>query len=702
MGVVFTTLAAVCLLAGGAKAADFTISFDQAVINTGGVTPSQLPGVNRNDGGPAERSDVVRLSGTVSDEGVVAIPGDGVSFKSQDRGIWPAASFYTIDWRSPGGFNGTFDHSTGKLILSGDLEQTITQLSNRCSTGPIPVTLSTEGSTINSSGERFTGGLDGDGALVGEWNWNIAQFNPTGPDCTAPALHCLAKADLASKSGDIALATSTRLGSGAPSMLPCIRNLRLNEIVYSNDGRITISRPDGTHRRTLTNGGRTIDPAAKGDDEPALSRDGNLVAFVRNGSPRHPGGDSLRLIDIRGDELLTLAESGAGETRFRDPVFDPDGLHIFHVRTGPDQGVIRTELNGAGATDVAGGIPDSLDLRFTDIDLSPDGETLLVGMEGFRAGDGHPIARIYEVRLSTGKAILLQEDASHGAFSPDGERIVFESKRDGIGLGCPEGRCSADRRLYSMDADGSDARRIFPEEGRRDEISPDFSPDGNRISFTSDRSGQWQVHIARPDGECLDLLTSGNLANYSASWGYMFESERPFPDCGETIREPGKDTGPTVRTRSVCGKYPVSYPRGAGTFFRKAIRYRGAVVEFRGRPRSKGFTSAALLSGGRITSIEFRSKKAHGDPFPARKYLRVVDQLRSSRDPGQPAGVMPAARMGRNAVTYNRRLLGFHGNHTLAETARRFGQNRRSVFYQLKAARQYRKLGVKPIACPGS
>jgi hypothetical protein len=740
---------------GPASAADFTISFDGAGIVTGSVAPTQEPGENYLDDVASPPSDVVNLKGTVTDEGLVSIPAGGVRFDQQTRGVgdYPHVWPYTIEWRSPAGFTGTFDEATGELNLTGSLEQTVTQLSNSCTTGPIPVSLSTETTAANISGSRFTEGLDGDGALVGKWAASTAE--PAGPDCVPSVLACEPKSDLAGSVGTIALSTEPRRLIGPPSITRCEMrtSLALNEIVYSHEGRITVSAPSGERLKELTHPGVFFNFATeRGDDQPSLSPDGSMVAFVRKASVYYPDGSGIAILDRDSSQIHVLDSSDDCSSGFRDPVFDRDGTHLFYVRTGEHPAVIRSETNGANPINVAERIPELAGLELSDIDLSPDEEHLLVGMEGFSDRDGHPIARIYKVDLTTGRATLLQTDASQGAWSPNGKEIVFESKRDRIGAGCEKGYCHAQTRLFSMNAKGGAVKRVFPKRGSRNELNPDFSPDGTRITFTGDRGGSNQIYIAEPDGSCLGQLTNGNLSNYTASWGHQFQSEGVPPACGNrkpkprielkkvtdppihglprlwlgpsyqgnSIYAPGEFNGHSdldysaclrfswkgcghpvnVVTYNVCGSYPGKYPSYATSFFAGAVRYRGAVVEFYGPPgKGKRASTAVVFTGGRIVYIDFYSPSPYGTPRPLKWYFPVIDRLRPLWQTDRPKGKLPPARMGVNALAYYRKMLRYSRGHSIPETARRFKQNKRSARYSVKAASRYVKLKIKGIEC---
>ena len=91
-------------------------------------------------------------------------------------------------------------------------------------------------------------------------------------------------------------------------------------------------------------------------------------------------------------------------------------------------------------------------------------------------------------------------DPSH---DPTGDRIVFSSTRSGH------------RNLWTARQDGTEARPLTS--GAASDHHPVFSPDGRRIAFVSDRGGQWGIWVANADGGAPKLLTPAIVFD-SISW----------------------------------------------------------------------------------------------------------------------------------------------------------------------------------------
>ncbi len=89
-------------------------------------------------------------------------------------------------------------------------------------------------------------------------------------------------------------------------------------------------------------------------------------------------------------------------------------------------------------------------------------------------------------------------------FSPDGSKIAFVSDRDG------------NREIYVMDADGSNQSNLTRSSG--DDWDPTWSPDGEYLAFSSFRDGDWDIYICKADGSNVTQLTTMDSAERAPSW----------------------------------------------------------------------------------------------------------------------------------------------------------------------------------------
>jgi Tol biopolymer transport system component len=87
------------------------------------------------------------------------------------------------------------------------------------------------------------------------------------------------------------------------------------------------------------------------------------------------------------------------------------------------------------------------------------------------------------------------------ALSPAGDRLVFTSSRSGS------------RLVWSARPDGSDARPLTS--GNVNDERPEFSPDGHQVAFISDRSGRRAIWVVEADGgqprKVVDADTTGGI-----------------------------------------------------------------------------------------------------------------------------------------------------------------------------------------------
>jgi TolB protein len=182
---------------------------------------------------------------------------------------------------------------------------------------------------------------------------------------------------------------------------------------------------------------------------------------------------------------------------------------------------------------------------------SPDGTQIVFASD--RTGDWE----IYLLRIGEATARRLTSAPgrdAHPTFSPDGKTIAFQSPREG-----------EHTNLYLMNLDGSNQRRITSHEGfagvpvfspdgkqiayqwttdmkdyqgwrimmsapaagaptrpltdgKANDQVPNWSPDGKRLVFFSDRTGVNQLYTMAPSGEEVRRLTSGPADDRTAAY----------------------------------------------------------------------------------------------------------------------------------------------------------------------------------------
>ena len=85
------------------------------------------------------------------------------------------------------------------------------------------------------------------------------------------------------------------------------------------------------------------------------------------------------------------------------------------------------------------------------------------------------------------------------AWSPNGKKIVFQRDFDPI-------RGQGDYDILTMRADGTRERNLTNSPGVQ-EFDADWSPDGRRIAFVSERDGDGEIYTMKPDGSRVRQLT---------------------------------------------------------------------------------------------------------------------------------------------------------------------------------------------------
>jgi TolB protein len=241
------------------------------------------------------------------------------------------------------------------------------------------------------------------------------------------------------------------------------------------------------------------------EEQSSWSPDGRWFAFKRR--------DAVYVAPWDGSvPPRPLTKPNDGLTNNTQPAWSPDGARILFRTNRADPSV---NVGDVWVMDVATGEPNAEPLVVRPGDeryptFSPDGTRLL-----FRGdGDGLPNSDDEEIYVADadGRGITALTDDAHldsaPAWSPDGTRIAWESRRDGGG----------DREIFVMDADGTDVMQLT-DNAVHDE-GPAWSPDGRLITFTRSAAevDPGDVWVMGADGSNPVQLTDTPVIEESPDW----------------------------------------------------------------------------------------------------------------------------------------------------------------------------------------
>jgi hypothetical protein len=233
------------------------------------------------------------------------------------------------------------------------------------------------------------------------------------------------------------------------------------ELVYSMAGSLWRQRIGETHAREITHG-------AGYDYQPDWSPDGKRIVFARYDGT----GVGLREVELASGRESALT---SGKDVDLEPRISPDGRWLAFVSTA---GSGHFELKLAALA------PGRLGAVRT-----------LVG------GRKSAVPRYYYSPF---------DHAISPAWTPDGKRIVFVSNRE-VAYGTGD--------LWSVAVEGEgEARRILGEETTW-RATPSVAPDGRRLLFSSYHGRQWhQLWLTTLDGAAPLPLTFGERDVVQARW----------------------------------------------------------------------------------------------------------------------------------------------------------------------------------------
>ncbi len=200
--------------------------------------------------------------------------------------------------------------------------------------------------------------------------------------------------------------------------------------------------------------------------------------------------------------------------------WSPDGTHLLYT---DESRVFVADLTGGQPQVVDTGCAATQDFRpntchsDSDVTFSQDGRKV-VFLRFLTDDAGLDASAIVTMDLLTGRISVLNATSPDGganpAWAPDGRRIVFGryGEKDSGGPVPP-----TNDALFVIDADGGNLHQLTP--ATLAALSPEWSPDGDRIVFVSEDSQRehQDVYTVRPDGSDVRRLTDDG-GSRSPSW----------------------------------------------------------------------------------------------------------------------------------------------------------------------------------------
>jgi eukaryotic-like serine/threonine-protein kinase len=284
--------------------------------------------------------------------------------------------------------------------------------------------------------------------------------------------------------------------------------------------------------------------------------DSKGIIFMRKDSPEHPAGLFLLMLETRERRRLTSPPPGSlGDSA---PALSPDGSRlVFSRMTGVGPGdlylaALNTDFSaaaepqritffnwrGAGAAWTSNGraIVFSQDNKLWRIKFSRWGHTpgKPEQIESLGNGGTSPVISRHGRHLAyvsnyggplniwrlsipgsskgEGKTAAASADlipSTRGEFapqySPDGKKIAFESDRTG------------NLEIWTCESDGSKCNQLTSLGAQATGV-PHWSPDSERLAFYSRPEGKAQIYVINAEGGAAERLTHDSWENFFAVW----------------------------------------------------------------------------------------------------------------------------------------------------------------------------------------
>lgn len=233
---------------------------------------------------------------------------------------------------------------------------------------------------------------------------------------------------------------------------------------------------------------------------PTYSADGAKILFT---SLAEDGSGELRLMDTNTKQVTTLRKLRPSEGNAR---LSPDGNWIVYQDRINDNSEVC--LIRSGGTDEIINLTNN-PARDGGPSWSPDGSKIVFVSN--RDGN-YDLTQLYimnqdgsnQHRIYYSNAI-----SANATWSPDGKHIAFANDKEDDRTGNFE--------IFTIEPETTEPEKRLTFRQQYD-VSPAYSPDGNRIAFTSHSDGNWEIYMMNSDGSRQIRLTRDTADDGDPTW----------------------------------------------------------------------------------------------------------------------------------------------------------------------------------------
>ena len=270
------------------------------------------------------------------------------------------------------------------------------------------------------------------------------------------------------------------------------------------------------------------------DSFPSYSPDGTQIIFNSDAEKENT---DVYLMNVDGSGVRKITDAPGWDAAPPNG-WSADGTQILILsdRGGSDN-IYLMNIEPYAPRRIAPNIEDEKPLNPS---YSPGGDRILYQLSNE--------LRILNTNSRTDRLVFETTSGGNGAFSPDGSKVVFQD------------RIAENTEICSVNIDGSGFINITQTPSR--DMTPAYSPDGNRIAFSANRAAgttTFEIYVMNSDGTEPRLVFGDRAMSIGPSWmpdgrSLVFANDREDGRIGNfelfsIDLESGKETRLTKRAR---------------------------------------------------------------------------------------------------------------------------------------------------------